>query len=86
MAIDILEFEKPLKELERQISELEKSSREKRIDLTADINELKMTLAAKRKELYENLTPWQKVQIARHPKRPYMLDFVNLIMQDLNDV
>lgn len=77
-----LDFERPLIELEHQIAELEESSKDKHIDLSRQISELKATLMVQKKQLYNNLTPWQKVQIARHPDRPGMLDFVDLIFEN----
>jgi len=77
-----LEFEKPIIELEKKLQELEKFSSEKKIDLSSEISRLETKLGQLRKEVYSNLTPWQKVQIARHPQRPYTLDYIGMIMSD----
>jgi len=77
-----LEFEKPIIELEKKLEELRKFTSDKKIDLTSEINRLETKLGQLRKEIYSNLTPWQKVQIARHPQRPYTLDYIGMIMSD----
>ena len=75
----VLEFEKPLRELARQLDELRQRSIETDVDLAREILGLEKRIAAVQQEIYSNLTPWQRVQIARHPKRPYALDYVDLI-------
>ena len=82
MTAIVLDFEKHLIELEKQLESMKKSSEEGKIDLTDQIAELQLQLNAERKKLYSNLTPVQKIKIARHPERPYTLDFVRLIMDD----
>jgi acetyl-CoA carboxylase carboxyl transferase subunit alpha len=77
-----LEFEKPVIELEKKLEELRKFTSEKKIDLASEISRLETKLGQLRKEVYSNLTPWQKVQIARHPQRPYTLDYIGMIMSD----
>ncbi len=81
-----LEFERPLTELERKIEALKKSSENSGIDLSSQIATLQKELDSQRAKLYSNLTPWQKVQLARHPRRPYMLDFVRLITQSFTEL
>jgi len=77
-----LDFEKDIVELEKKIRELKTFSSNKKIDLSSELKCLEDKLQQKRKDTYGNLTAWQRVQIARHPQRPYMLDYVNLIMTD----
>lgn len=77
-----LEFEKPIIELEKKIQELKGFGAEKKIDLTSEIKRLEEKLQQVKKSTYANLGAWQKVQIARHPKRPYTLDYINSIMVD----
>ncbi|MEE8360397.1 MAG: acetyl-CoA carboxylase carboxyl transferase subunit alpha, partial [Candidatus Omnitrophota bacterium] len=77
-----LDFEKPIIELERKIEELKKFTSQEDIDLTAETKKLEVKLKEVKKNIFENLTPWQRVQIARHPKRPFLLDYVDLIMTD----
>jgi acetyl-CoA carboxylase carboxyl transferase subunit alpha len=77
-----LDFERPILELERKIEELKKFTTVEKIDLTKDIQRLEERLEKLKKDIYENLTPWQRIQIARHPKRPYTLDYIEMIMTD----
>ncbi len=77
-----LDFEKPILELERKIEELKKFTSSEKIDLSSEIKKLEDKLEKVKKEVFESLTPWQRVQIARHPKRPYTLDYTSLIMTD----
>ncbi len=81
-----LDFEKPVTELEKKIQELKKFITEKKIDLSAEVKRLEERLESLRKETYGNLTPWQRVQIARHPKRPYTLDYIDMIMTDFIEI
>ncbi|MBU0571758.1 MAG: acetyl-CoA carboxylase carboxyltransferase subunit alpha [Candidatus Omnitrophica bacterium] len=78
----MLEFEKPIIELEKKIAELEKFTQKENIDLTGEISKLTDRLISLRKETFENLTSWQKVQLARHPDRPYTMDYIRMIMED----
>ncbi|MCK9573226.1 MAG: acetyl-CoA carboxylase carboxyltransferase subunit alpha [Candidatus Omnitrophica bacterium] len=80
--IENWDFEKPIIELEKKIEELRKFSKEKGVDLSTEINNLEKKLKSLKKGIYSNLSPWQKIQIARHPKRPTTLDYINLAMKD----
>lgn len=77
-----LDFERPIKELEKKIDELKHFSSERKVDLSSEIKTLQEKLARLRKETFQNLTAWQKVQIARHPQRPYSLDYIKIIATD----
>ncbi len=77
-----LDFEKPIIDLEKKIHELQDFTKEKKIDLSAEVKKLQEKLEGLKKDIYSNLSPWQKVQIARHPQRPYTLDYISLIMTD----
>lgn len=77
-----LDFEKPIIELEQKIGELKKFSENKRIDLSDEILTFEKRLEQVKHEIFDNLTPWQKVQIARHPKRPYTQDYIDMIFTD----
>jgi acetyl-CoA carboxylase carboxyl transferase subunit alpha len=79
MKIYTLEFEKPIAELEQTLDALQKQATEQKIDLSAQIRSIEEKLEATKKEIFTNLTPWQRVQLARHPKRPYMLDYLQRI-------
>jgi acetyl-CoA carboxylase carboxyl transferase subunit alpha len=80
--IQLLEFEKPIAEMEREIEKLLAKSSSQNIDLSREISEMEKTLSDTRLAIYQNLTPWQRVQIARHVQRPYMLDYVSLAFTD----
>lgn len=76
---NILDFEKPIRELETKIAELEKFAKEKDIDLSHEVDKLTQKAIELRKEIYGNLTAWQRVMIARHPERPTALEYIELI-------
>jgi len=78
----VLEFEKPLRELALQLDTLHQQSLESNLDLKKEIAAIEKKIEQTRREIYTNLTPWQRVQIARHPKRPYALDYVNYLCED----
>jgi len=77
----ILEFERPIIDLERKISELRGLSTEA-VDFSAEIRKLESKARKLQKEVFADLTAQQKVQLARHPARPYMMDYVHLLMDD----
>ena len=77
MATHTLDFERPLLELERQIEEMKRVASETAVDVSKELGALERKLAELRDEIYKSLTPMQRVQVARHPKRPYTLDYVN---------
>ena len=79
MAIHTLDFERPLLELERQIEEIKKGGS---ADLSKEIAALETKLAELRTEIYRTLTPMQRVQVARHPRRPYALDYLRTVFAD----
>jgi acetyl-CoA carboxylase carboxyl transferase subunit alpha len=80
--ITVLDFEKPIMELEKKITELKNLSSNGDLDLETEVKKLETRLTHVKKETYINLTPWQRVQIARHPKRPYTLDYIAMIFND----
>ena len=80
--MQLLEFEKPAAELERELEKLRVRSASQNLDLSAEISMMEKKLAETRAGIYRNLTPWQRVQIARHTKRPFMLDYVSLAFTD----
>jgi acetyl-CoA carboxylase carboxyl transferase subunit alpha len=77
-----LEFEKPLAELERQIDELQRVGKERGIEVEDELRALEAKLQAKRADIYRTLTPMQRVLVARHPRRPYTLDYLSSIFTD----
>lgn len=76
-----LEFEKPLLELENKIKELKSFGEEKGIDLTEEIKTLESKALNLRESIYGNLTPWQRVLIARHVERPSAIDYINNLLE-----
>lgn len=80
--VAVLEFEKPIMEIQEKIEELKKISLESGMDLNKEIETFEQQAQDYRKELYSNLKPSQKLQIARHPERPNFLDFVNNMCED----
>jgi len=79
MKLTPLEFEKPLVELEKKIEALKVQFKEHIVDAAPEIEALEAKLKEERDHIYSNLTPWQRVQIVRHPARPYTLDYLKLI-------
>ena len=77
-----LDFEKPLAELEQQIEDLQRLGRDRQIDIDGELQGLQTKLEALRAEIYRSLTPMQRVQLARHPRRPYTLDYLSSIFTD----
>ena len=74
--MDYLDFELPLKELNDQLENCKKLGLEGNIDVKDTLKEIKSKLVIKKKEIYGSLTPWQRVQLSRHPSRPYTLDYL----------
>jgi len=77
-----LEFEKPIVELEKQLEELKKHSKLQAIDLEREVQAMERKIEDTRKQIYENLTAWQRVLIARHTARPFALDYLKLAFSD----
>jgi acetyl-CoA carboxylase carboxyl transferase subunit alpha len=82
MGTSALEFEKPIAEIERQIEELKRLAEERSIPVDDELVPLTKKLAELRKSIYDNLTPIQRVQVARSPRRPFTLDYVRLAFTD----
>ncbi len=74
--MQVLEFEKPIADLERELEKLRAKAISSNLDLSAELATLEGQLADTRASIYQNLSPWQRVQIARHTNRPFMLDYV----------
>jgi acetyl-CoA carboxylase carboxyl transferase subunit alpha len=77
-----LDFEKPLSEIERRIEEITAHAESENIDMSSEIATLRQKAAKVETEIYAGLTRWQRVQIARHPQRPYSLDYIGLLLTD----
>jgi acetyl-CoA carboxylase carboxyl transferase subunit alpha len=82
MKLYTLDFEKPLAEIEKKLDELRKSAAEQNLDFSAQINEMEAKLDEEKRRIYTTLTAWQRVQLARHPRRPYTLDYINALFTD----
>lgn len=80
--ITTLEFEKPILELEKKIGELKNLSSDSSLNLQSEVKKLESRLEHVKKETYHQMSAWQRVQIARHPKRPYALDYIQMIFTD----
>ncbi len=75
MTVAPLEFEKPILELERKLEDLKKHLRGQDVDVDPEVRRISARIAQLKEDIYLNLTPWQRVQIARHTNRPFMLDY-----------
>jgi acetyl-CoA carboxylase carboxyl transferase subunit alpha len=77
--MEYLDFELPIKELEEQYQKACAIGKESDVDVTATCRQIEKRLTETKKEIYKNLTAWQRVQLSRHPNRPYTLDYINAI-------
>ncbi len=80
--MEYLEFELPIKELEDQLQKCKVIGDESDVDVTETCKQIEKKLAVTQKDIYKNLTPWQRVQLSRHPDRPYTLDHIKAICGD----
>ena len=80
--MEYLEFELPIKELNDQLSKCKLIGNESNIDVTETCEQIQKKLKEKKKEIYGNLSAWQRVQLSRHPSRPYTLDYIKALCQD----
>ena len=77
-----LDFEKPVAELENKIEELKRLADGRDMNIAGEIKKLEKKARDLRADIFSKITPWQKTLIARHPERPYTLDYINLLMED----
>ncbi len=82
MVESYLDFEKPIHELDKRIEELENFSRKSGVDVGEEIRSLREQSAQRKREIFAQLTPWQRVQLARHPERPESSDYIPMICED----
>ena len=80
--MEYLEFELPIKELEEQFDKACAIGAESEVDVTETCKQIEKKLISTKKDIYKNLTPWQRVQMSRHPSRPYTLDYIKAICGD----
>jgi len=78
----VLDFEKPIAEIEEKIEHLKCIAKDEDLDISKEIKRLEKHLKTHMENVYHNLTPWQKAQIARHPNRPHCLDYINALIED----
>lgn len=81
-----LSFEQPLRALEEQVEGLRQKSEASQIDFSEEIRALETKIAQMRQDIYKNLSIWERVQLSRHPKRPYFLDYVSRIFTDFQEL
>ena len=81
-----LPFEAPISELENKMLELKEFSKEQNIDVSGEIQNMEEKITQMREEIYKNLSAWEKVQVARHPNRPYTLDYINAMTTNFIEI
>ncbi len=81
-----LDFEKPVHELENQIKELKEANEKSGLDITKEITALQEKVDVLLKDIFENLNPWERVQLSRHPKRPHTQDYIDLLIEDFHEI
>lgn len=81
-----LDFEKPVHDLENQIKELKEANSRSGLDINKEITALQTKVDDLLKEIYDNLSPWERVQLSRHPKRPHTLDYVDYLLEDFHQI
>ena len=79
--MEYLDFEEPIKELEDQLLKCQVIGNDSEVDVTEACKNIQDRLVELKKEIYTNLTPWQRVQVSRHPSRPYTLDYIEALTQ-----
>ena len=84
--MQFLDFEKPIEDLNQQLEKLKALSEKNNVDMSASITELESTIDKTRKNIYANLTPWQRVQLSRHPERPYTLYYIGQICDKFTEL
>ncbi|MFT5885970.1 MAG: acetyl-CoA carboxylase carboxyl transferase subunit alpha [Arcticibacterium sp.] len=82
----LLEFEKPIAELESKLEDMKKLASENNVDVSSAVRNLSGSIEELRKETFSNLTRWQRVQLSRHPDRPYSLDYIELICEEFHEL
>ena len=80
--MEYLDFELPIKELEEQLNKCKIIGEQSDVDVTETCNQIEKKLAQAKKDIYGNLSPWQRVQMSRHPSRPYTVDYINALCGD----
>ena len=86
MATYSLSFEKPILELEGKLKELRSFSESQNIDVSRELSDLERKIVETKRQVFKNLTPWDEVQLARHPQRPYSLDYIGEMCRDFTEL
>jgi acetyl-CoA carboxylase carboxyl transferase subunit alpha len=86
MKVQALDFEKPIAELEEQLEKLREKANGTDLGVDSEVGKIEKKIQGLRKEIYENLTAWQRVQIARHTARPFALDYLSLCFEDFTEL
>lgn len=81
-----LDFERPVRDLENQIQELKQASLRPEVDISSEIKALQKKVSLLIKEIYGNLSSWERVQLSRHPNRPHTVDYIKLMVDDFHDI
>ena len=84
--MQFLDFEKPLEELYQQMNKLKEMSAKTQVDVSATVRELEASIEKTREKIYTGLTPWQRVQLSRHPERPYTLYYIEKIFSNFTEL
>lgn len=84
--MQFLDFEKPLEDISQQIEKMQQLAEKNSVDVTASVKELEQTLVKTREEIYKNLTPWQRVQLSRHPDRPYTMYYIKRVFDKFTEL
>jgi acetyl-CoA carboxylase carboxyl transferase subunit alpha len=86
MAVNFLDFEQPIAELEAKIEELGHVTSDARINIQEEVSRLRAKSRQLTRSIFANLTPWQITQLARHPQRPYALDYISALFSDFHEL
>jgi len=86
MAVSFLDFEQPIAELEAKLEELARLSSDGQVNIEEEMGRLRTKSQQLTRSIFSNLTPWQITQLARHPQRPYTLDYINAMCTDFNEL
>jgi len=86
LSMQFLDFEKPVEELYSQITKMKELGEKNGMDVSASVRELEAAIEKARTEIYEKLTPWQRVQLSRHPERPYTLYYIEQVCNNFTEL
>src|SRR5699024_9580317 len=84
--MQFLDFEKPLENLMKQLDKIITLAEENDVDMSGSVREIEASIEKTRKHIYKNLTPWQRVQLSRHPERPYTYDYIEAICDNFTEL